>query len=92
MHVVSDLCKTLGSSLSLTVENVPKYLPKSYAMVKGHINHTRQHIRSTQPAVVEPTPESELVQEDKCNFMYATIIETNQIYTYLTGRFPFSQW
>jgi hypothetical protein len=32
---------------SLTVENVRKYLPKYDAMVKGHMNHIRQHIRST---------------------------------------------
>jgi hypothetical protein len=70
------------------VENVRKYLPKYDAMVKGHINQIRQHIRSTQPAVAEPTPESELVQEDKCNFIYAAIMETSQIYTDLTGRFP----
>jgi hypothetical protein len=72
----------------VTVENVRRYLPKSDAMVKGHITHIRQHIRSTQPAVAEPTPDSELVQEDKCNFIYAAIMETNQIYTDLTGRFP----
>jgi hypothetical protein len=73
---------------SVTVENVRKYLPKSDAMVKGHMNQIRQHIGSTQTAVAEPTPELELVQEDKCNFIYAAIMETNQIYTYLTGRFP----
>jgi hypothetical protein len=73
---------------SVTVENVHKYLPKYDAMVKGHMNQIRQHIRSTQPAVAEPSPESEFVQEDKCNFIYPAIIETNQIYTDLTGRFP----
>jgi hypothetical protein len=50
---------------SLTVDNVIKYLPKSDAMVKGHINQIIQHIRSTQPSVMEPTPEFEMVQEDK---------------------------
>jgi hypothetical protein len=29
-----------------------------------------------------------MVQEDKCNFIYATIMETYQIYTDLTGRLP----
>jgi hypothetical protein len=71
----------------VTMENVLKYLPKYDSMVKGHMNQIRQNIRSTQPSVVEPTPESEMVQEDKCNFMYSTIMETNQIYTYVTGRF-----
>jgi hypothetical protein len=70
------------------VENVRKYLPKFDAIVKGHMNQIRQNIRSTQPTLTEPTSESELVQEDKCNFMYAAIMETNQIYTDLTGRFP----
>jgi hypothetical protein len=73
---------------SITVENVSKYLPKSDAMVKSHMNQIRQNIQSTQPAVAEPTPESELVQEDKWNFVYATIMETNKIYTYITCRFP----
>jgi hypothetical protein len=73
---------------SVTVENVRNYLPKSDATAKGHMNQIRQNIRSTQPAVVEPTPESDMVQEDKCNFIYSAIMETNQIYTDLTGRFP----
>jgi hypothetical protein len=29
-----------------------------------------------------------MVQEEKCNFIYAAIMDTNQIYTDLTGRFP----
>jgi hypothetical protein len=29
-----------------------------------------------------------MVQEDKCNFIYAVIMETSQIYAELTGRFP----
>jgi hypothetical protein len=73
---------------SLTVKNVRKYLPKSDETVKGHMNQIRQHIRPTQPAVAEPTLESEMVQEEKCNFIYAAIMETSQIYTDLTGRFP----
>jgi hypothetical protein len=63
------------------VENVRKYFPKSYATSKGHINQIRQNNWAKKPAVVEPTPDSDIVQEDKCNFMYAaTIMETNQIY------------
>jgi hypothetical protein len=73
---------------SVTAENVRKYLPKSDATAKGHINQIRQNIRSTQPAVVEPTPDSDMVQEDKCNFINASIMDTNQIYTDLTVIFP----
>jgi hypothetical protein len=29
-----------------------------------------------------------MVQEDKCKFIYAAIMETNKIYTDLTGKFP----
>jgi hypothetical protein len=29
-----------------------------------------------------------MVQEEKCNFIYSAVMETNQIYTNLTGRFP----
>jgi hypothetical protein len=72
----------------MTVENVRKNLPKYDAMVKGHMNQIHQHIRSTQPAGADSDPESKLVQEDKCNFIYAAIMEHNQIYTDITGIFP----
>jgi hypothetical protein len=29
-----------------------------------------------------------MIQEDKCHYIYAAILETNQIYSDLTGRFP----
>jgi hypothetical protein len=29
-----------------------------------------------------------MVQEDKCHYLYATTLETNKIYSDLTGRFP----
>jgi hypothetical protein len=73
---------------SVTVASARKYLPKSDATAKGHINQIRQNIRSTWPAIAEPSTESDMVQEDKCKFIYAAIMETNQIYTDLTGRFP----
>jgi hypothetical protein len=75
---------------SVNVENVRKYLPRSYATVKGHMNQIRQNIWSTQPVVVEPTPESDMVQEDNYTFIYSAIMETDQIYTDLACRFPTS--
>jgi hypothetical protein len=33
-------------------------------------------------------PETDMIQEDKCHYIYATTLETNQIYSDLTGRFP----
>jgi hypothetical protein len=70
------------------VENVRKYLFKSDATAKGHMNQIRQNIRSTQPAVEITAPETDMIQEDKCHYIYATTLETNQIYSDLTGIFP----
>jgi hypothetical protein len=73
---------------SVTVENVRKYLGRSDATAKGHLNQIRQNIRSTQQVVEITAPEIDMVQEDKCHYMYATKLETNQIYSDLTGIFP----
>jgi hypothetical protein len=73
---------------SVTVDNVRKYLFKYDATAKGHMNQIRQNIRSTQPVVEQPAPETDMIQEDKCHYIYASILETNQIYSDLTGRFP----
>jgi hypothetical protein len=69
------------------VENVRTYLSKSDATFKDHMNQIRQNIRSTQPDVDQPALEPDMVQEEKCNYIYAAVMETNQIYTDLTGRF-----
>jgi hypothetical protein len=73
---------------SVTVENVREYLCKYDETEKGHLNQIRQNIRSTQTNVEISAPETEMVQEDKCHYIYATTLETNQIYSDLTGRFP----
>jgi hypothetical protein len=73
---------------SVTVENVRKYLGKSDATTKGHLNQMRQNIRSTQQPEVITEPDADIVQEDKCHYLYATTLETNQIYSDLTSRFP----
>jgi hypothetical protein len=70
------------------VENLRKYLPKYDATAKGHMHQIHQNIRYTKPTVEQPAPETEMVQEDKCNYIYATVMDTNQIYTDLTGIFP----
>jgi hypothetical protein len=72
----------------VTVENARKYLCKSDATAKGHLNQIRQNIRSTQTNVEISAPETEMIQEDKCHNLYATVLKTNQIYSDLTGRFP----
>jgi hypothetical protein len=73
---------------SITVANVRKYLFKSDATAKGHMNQIIQNIRYTQPVVEITAPETDMIQEDKCHYIYATTLETNQIYSDLTGRFP----
>jgi hypothetical protein len=72
----------------LIVDNFCNYLPKYDAMVKGYMNQIRQNIKSTQPKVAAPEPEPDMVQEEKCRYVYITVMETGQIYTDLTGRFP----
>jgi hypothetical protein len=52
---------------SVTVENVRKYLGKSDARTKGHLNHIRQNIRSTQQPEVITEPDADIVQEEKCH-------------------------
>jgi hypothetical protein len=64
---------------SVTVENVRKYLGKYDATAKGHLNQIRQNIRSTQQVVEITAPETDMVQEDKYHYIYATTLETNQI-------------
>jgi hypothetical protein len=73
---------------SVTVEIVRKYLSKSDVTSKGHMNQIRQNIHSIQPAGDHPAHEPDMVQEDKCNYIYAAVMETNHIYTDITGRFP----
>jgi hypothetical protein len=57
-------------------------------MVKGHMNQIRQNIRSTQPKVTAPTLDPDTVQEGKCRYVLAVIMETGQNYMDLAGRFP----
>jgi hypothetical protein len=64
---------------ALTVDNVCKYPPKYDAMVKGHMNQIRQNIRSTQPTATVPMLEPDVVQEEKCHYVHAAIMETGQI-------------
>jgi hypothetical protein len=52
------------------------------------MNQIRQNIRSTQPVVEILAPETEMIQEDKYHYIYATTVETNQIYSDPTGRLP----
>jgi hypothetical protein len=59
---------------SVTVENVRKYICKYDATTKIHLSQIRQNIRSTQQVVEITAPETEMVQEDKCHYIYATTL------------------
>jgi hypothetical protein len=72
----------------VTVANLRKYLFKYDATAEGHMNQICQNIRSTQTVVEITAPETDMIQEGKCHYIYATTLETNQIYSDLTGRFP----
>jgi hypothetical protein len=52
------------------------------------MHQMRKNIRSIQPKVTAPNPDPDMVQEEKCRYVYEAIMETGQIYTDLTGRFP----
>jgi hypothetical protein len=72
----------------LSVNSVRKYLAKSDATVKGHINQQRQNTRSTQKRVPSTAPALEPKYTGKMEFVYATIVDSGQIHSGLIGRFP----
>jgi hypothetical protein len=78
---------------TLTAENVNKYLEKSEAAVKGHLNQTRKNVRSTKPKKRHNTQEDAQDYEphitERTNVVYTAIHTINgHTYTDLTGRFP----
>jgi hypothetical protein len=72
----------------LSVDNVRKHLAKADATVKGHLNHQRQNTRSTQTRAPTNAPALEPTSTGKTEFVYATIVNSGQIHSDLTGRFP----
>jgi hypothetical protein len=73
----------------LNEQNVEKYLSKSTATAKGHLNQQRQNARTTnikdaETIDTEPDPD----QGIKTQYIYAATIDAGQIYTDQTGRFP----
>jgi hypothetical protein len=78
---------------TLTAEHVNKYLEKSEATVKGHLNQTRKNVRSTKPKKrhnrQEDVPDYESHITERTNVVYAAIHTIDgHTYTDLTGRFP----
>jgi hypothetical protein len=78
----------------LTTANVRRYLPKSEATAKGHLDQQRKNLRSTKTSPLSdieadyhPTPETE-----PTNLVFAAVLDyetaTHLIHSDLTGRFP----
>jgi hypothetical protein len=78
---------------TLMAQHVKKYLKKSEATVKGHLNQTRKNVRSKRPKT-HHVPEDAVKEFEphiakRTNVIYAAIhaIE-GHTYTELTGNFP----
>ena len=72
----------------LTANAVAKYLPKSIATRKGHLDKTRKNIRLTQPKEPElPEPEGERLKHPT-HQIFSSIEPVGRVYTDQTGRFP----
>jgi hypothetical protein len=56
--------------------------------VKGHLHQQRQNTRSTQTRAPTNAPALEPTSTGKTEFVYATIVNSGQIHSDLTGRFP----
>jgi hypothetical protein len=69
---------------------VEKYLSKSSATVKGHLNQQRMNARSTKikEEIESVNTDMDLDYGIKTNCVYAATIDAAQIYTDQTGRFP----
>jgi hypothetical protein len=72
----------------LTEHAEEKYLSKSTATTKGHLNQQRQNARTTQIKSVNPSnQESDIDHGINTQFVYAATIDAGQIYTDQMGRF-----
>jgi hypothetical protein len=68
---------------------VEKYLSKSTATAKGHLNQQRQNARATKIKDAEKIDtEPDPYQGLKTQYVYADTIDAGQIYTDQTGIFP----
>jgi hypothetical protein len=73
----------------LTEDVIHKHLKLTPTTAMGHMNQRRQNIRSTskKPSVDAPTADTDL--GTKTHLVYAVLVDQGQLYTDLTGDFPF---
>jgi hypothetical protein len=82
----------------LTKKKLAKYPPRSYAMVKGHMDQARKNQKSTKTATAPADPDDDflpVVPDARSHFCYATLAKiTGQVYSDQTGKFTFpsSNW
>lgn len=92
----ADISKPSVERDGLTAELITKHLPKSEATIKGHLDHQRQNIRSTQrypepttTQTVEPPPPPTGFTSLHPHYTYLTIVDCKgEIATDQTGAFP----
>ena len=81
----------------LTSTLVKKHLTKSMSSAKGHLNLTRQNVRSTKPPTATPTPNPTIMKNDvpskgphiRTNLVTIKCIDlSGKIATDQTGHFP----
>jgi hypothetical protein len=77
---------------TLTPEHVTKYLEKSEATVKGHLNQTRKNVRSTKPKqkpkTQEEKPEYEPHITERTKVVYAAIHDIGLVPVIITTCTP----
>ena len=72
----------------LTAKSVGKYLPKSIANSKGHLDQTRKNVCSTQLKEPELTQLEGERLDHPTHQIFASIEHVGCVYTDQTGRFP----
>ena len=78
-----------------TQATLKKYPPKSVAMVKGHLDQTRQNVRSTKTTTETPVEDDDFYplqltvpNNEETNYCYATIFsQSGKMYSDQTGNF-----
>jgi hypothetical protein len=75
----------------LTKKTLTKYPPRSYAMVKGHMDQARKNLKATKTANELADPDNDFspaVQDERSHFCYAALTKiTGQVYSNQTGKF-----
>jgi hypothetical protein len=72
----------------LTEDAINKHLKLTLAMAMGHMNQRGQKIRSTSKAPIEKQPAMKKDLGTKTHLVYNVVVDHDQLYTDLTGKFP----